>query len=214
MAKCANNHWALFGGTFDPVHIGHLRTAIGLREAGFSKVLLIPNRIPVHRPQPRACAQDRLNMLDLACQELDGIEVCSIELEHQEPSYSAVTVARLKKLHPEPHFTWVLGQDAWMGFEHWHTPQALLDEANLLIISRPHNDTAPSAFQQQLLQERHANLDELLQSPHGRIGQAHWPMLDISASSLRAALSQGDNIRFLTPDSVAKYLYQHQLYSN
>lgn len=214
MAKCANNHWALFGGTFDPVHIGHLRTAIGLREAGFSKVLLIPNQVPVHRPKPKACAQDRLNMLNLACQALDGIEACAIELENNEPSYSAVTVARLKKRHPEPYFTWVLGQDAWMGFEHWHNPRALLDNANLLIISRPQVETELSCYQQKLLQERQATLDELLQSPNGRIAQAHWPMLDISASRLRAALSQGDNIRFLTPDSVAKYLYQHQLYSN
>lgn len=214
MAKCANNHWALFGGTFDPVHIGHLRTAIGLREAGFSKVLLIPNQLPVHRPQPVASAQARWAMLDLACQDLEGIEVSRIELDQQQPSYSALTLANLRALHPEPYFTWVLGQDAWMGFEHWHKPQAVLENANLLIISRPQAETQLSGYQQQLLQERHSTVAELLHSPHGRIGTAHWPMLDISASSLRAALSQGDNIRFLTPDSVAKYLYQHQLYSN
>ncbi|MFY9179605.1 MAG: nicotinate-nucleotide adenylyltransferase [Venatoribacter sp.] len=211
MAKSANNHWAILGGTFDPVHIGHLRIAIQLREVGFTKVLLVPNHLPAHRPQPIAKAATRLAMLQLACQDLAGIEVNHIELERTEPSYSSVTIAKLKQQYPQSSFTWVLGQDAWQGFEHWHQPLSLLEQANLLVINRP-GQTQTSAWQAQQLAERQASVAELLSSKQGKISFLHWPALDISASSLRKALAQGDNIRFLTPDSVLEYIQQHQLY--
>src|SRR5690554_7577031 len=101
MAKSANNpHWALLGGTFDPIHIGHLRIAIQLREMGFDKVLLIPNRIPPHRPQPQANGEHRLAMLKLSCEDLSGVVACDIELEREELSYSAITVKALRETYP------------------------------------------------------------------------------------------------------------------
>src|SRR5690554_7966492 len=85
MAKSVNKpHWALLGGTFDPIHIGHLRIAVQLRELGFDKVLLIPNRIPPHRPQPQASSEHRLAMLQLSCENLSEVEACDIELEREE----------------------------------------------------------------------------------------------------------------------------------
>lgn len=215
--KCVNNsplrHWAILGGTFDPVHIGHLRIALQLRDAGFERVLLIPNRIPPHRPQPQASAEQRLAMLTLACASLDGIEPCAIELERSEYSYSAITVAQLTQRHPDIAFTWVLGHDAWQGFEHWHQPLSLLEQANLLIINRPTDAPAsPSHWQQQQWQQRGCNLTELWQAPQGKIAQVQWPELDISASDLRQALKRGDNVTFLTPDAVLEYISLQSLY--
>ena len=212
MAKSVNNsHWALLGGTFDPIHIGHLRIALQLRDAGFAKVLLIPNHVPPHRPQPQANGEQRLTMVQLACQGLDGIEACAIELEREELSYSAVTVKTLRALHPEIHFTWVMGDDAWQGFEHWYQPLALLEQANLLVISRP-GVRHTSHWQEQQLAQRETQITQLLSSDAGKICLQAWPELDISASNLRQALRQGDNITFLTPDAVLAHIHQHQLY--
>ncbi|MCB2388594.1 nicotinate-nucleotide adenylyltransferase [Thalassolituus alkanivorans] len=203
--------WALLGGTFDPVHIGHLRIAVQLRDLGFEKVLLIPNRIPPHRPQPQASAEQRLAMLLLACRNLDGIEPSNIELERDDLSYSAITVAALRAAYPDVGFTWVMGQDAWQGFEHWHQPQSLLDEANLLVISRPGLRNV-SHWQEQQLEQRECSLTDLLAAEAGHICLHHWPELDISASDLRRAIKQGDNVTFLTPDAVLDYITQQQLY--
>lgn len=203
--------WALLGGTFDPVHIGHLRIAVQLRDQGFEKVLLIPNRIPPHRPQPQASAEQRLAMLQLACATLNGIEPSSIELERDDLSYSAVTVAALREAFPRVAFTWVMGQDAWQGFEHWHKPLELLEQANLLVISRPGGRNI-SHWQEQQLEQRECGLNGLLASEAGRICLHHWPELDISASDLRRAIKQGDNVTFLTPDAVLNYISQQQLY--
>ena len=218
MAMSASNNtgkrpqrWALLGGTFDPVHIGHLRIAIQLRALGFERVLLIPNRIPPHRPQPQADGEQRLAMLQAACAGLEGIEPSSIELVREELSYSAVTVATLRDLYPQVGFTWVMGQDAWQGFEHWYMPLELLEQANLLVISRP-GVRSVSHWQEQQLENRECGSDELLAHEAGHICLHHMPELDISASDLRRALKRGDNVTFLTPDAVLEYISQNQLY--
>lgn len=217
--KSVNNsprgHWAILGGTFDPVHIGHLRIALQLRDAGFERVLLIPNRLPPHRSQPQASAEQRFTMLTLACDSLDGIQPCAIELERSDYSYSAVTVSQLKQQHPNVTFTWVIGHDAWQGFEHWHQPFTLLEQANLLIINRPssHPESATqSPWQQQQWQQRGGQLSELWQYKQGKIASVRWPELDISASDLRQALKRGDNVTFLTPDAVLEYISLQSLY--
>lgn len=213
MAKSASKapRWALLGGTFDPVHIGHLRIAIQLRDLGFEKVLLIPNHVPPHRPQPIANAAQRLAMLELACAGLGNIEPCAIELERQELSYSAITVAALRERHPEVLFTWVMGDDAWHGFEHWHQPLSLLEHANLLVVSRP-GERRMSHWQEEQLLQRECTIEQLFTESLGKICVVHWPELDISASGLRQALRQGDNIHFLTPPAVLAYIQQHRLY--
>ena len=207
----SNNRWALLGGTFDPIHIGHLRIAAQLRDLGFDKVLLIPNRIPPHRPQPQATGEQRLAMLKLACQSLNGVEPCAVELQRDDYSYSAVTVATLKQQHPDINFTWVMGQDAWQGFEHWHQPLELLQQANLLVVSRPGLQNT-SHWQEQQLEQRQCDIQPLLTAEAGAICLQTLPELDISASYLRRAIKQGDNVHFLVPDAVLDYLTQQQLY--
>lgn len=204
-------HWALLGGTFDPIHIGHLRVAAQLRDLGFEKVLLIPNRIPPHRPQPQADGEQRLHMLNLACERLDGVEASSIELERDDYSYSAVTVNALAQQHSDIYFTWVMGQDAWQGFEHWHQPLKLLDQANLLVVSRPGLQNT-SHWQEQQLEQRQCDISTLLRTRSGKICLHTLPELDISASYLRRAIKQGHNVTFLLPEAVQHFLQQHQLY--
>ncbi|WP_221800101.1 nicotinate-nucleotide adenylyltransferase [Oceanobacter mangrovi] len=211
-AEQIRGHWAILGGTFDPVHIGHLRIALQLRDAGFERVLMMPNRIPPHRPAPQATTEQRLAMLQRATAGLDGIEVSDIELQRPECSYSAITLEVLQQEHPGIHFTWVLGTDAWFSFDRWHRCDDILALANLLVISRPGDRQPQAPWQYQQWLARQSSLEELLHSPAGRICQHTLPGLDISATGLRRAIAKGENIRFLTPDSVLDYLTQQQLY--
>lgn len=203
---------ALLGGTFDPVHIGHLRIAIRLRELGFERVVMIPNNIPPHREQPIASGAARLAMLNLAIADLDGIETSEIELQRAEPSYSAATVDDLHRLWPEACLTWVMGNDAWNGFDRWYQPEILLDHANVLVISRPGDSPRTDGWLGEIHQNNATLAKALLNSSSGKICHLHWPELDISASDLRQAIKQGDNIVFLTPEPVQKYIKQYQLY--
>ncbi|MCY0964248.1 nicotinate-nucleotide adenylyltransferase [Parathalassolituus penaei] len=203
---------AILGGTFDPVHVGHLRVALQLRDAGFDRVILMPNHIPPHRPAPIANTPQRLQMLELAAAGLDGIEVSDLEVSRPESSYSVVTLETLRSQHPEAAFCWVVGTDAWLGFDRWHRADDILELANLLVINRPGEHPRQPAWQQQQLEQRACDLATLLQSPAGRICQLDWPGLDISATALRQAIRQGDNIQFLTPEPVLDYIQHQQLY--
>ena len=214
MAVSHQPHWAILGGTFDPVHIGHLRIALQLRGAGFDRVLMMPNRIPPHRPSPQATTAQRLEMLRLATQDLDGIAISDIELRRDDCSYSAITLEHLKTEQPDTRFTWAMGTDAWISFDRWFRAEDILNMANLLIINRPGERQTMAHWQQQQWLNRNASLQELLLSEAGRICQQTWPGLDISATGLRHAIDQGDNIQFLTPNPVLEYLNQHQLYRN
>lgn len=223
-----HNSVALLGGTFDPVHIGHLRIAVRLRELGFERVVMIPNNVPPHREQPLASGAARLAMLNLAIADLGGdlngglngelgsnlggIETSEIELQRAEPSYSAATVEELHRLWPQACLTWVMGNDAWNGFDRWHQPERLLKHANVLVVSRPGDSARSDGWLGEIKQKNASNTDTLLSSSGGKICHLHWPELDISASDLRRAIKQGDNIVFLTPTQVQKYIKQHQLY--
>lgn len=211
-AAPAAEHWAILGGTFDPIHIGHLRIALQLQDAGFDRILLMPNHIPPHRPNPGASSSQRLRMLQLAIEGLDGIEICDLELQRQESSYTVVTLEQLHQLYPQHRFTWVTGTDAWLGMDRWHRAASIPELANLLVITRPGQQPPMPTWQQQQLQQREVDLPALLQSPNGAICRHNWPGLDISASAIRHAIQSGNNIRFLVPDSVLEYLQQQQLY--
>ncbi len=203
---------AILGGTFDPVHIGHLRIALQLRQLGFAAVWLMPNATPPHRPQPQAMAEQRLAMLRLATQSLDGIEVCDLELLRDAPSYSADTLTLLRQQYADCAMTWVMGTDAWNSFDQWQKPEVILECANVLVISRPGDKIKAMGWQHQQAVLRRAESRGLRDSHHGAIAFQAWPELDISASDLRQAIKQGDNVTFLTPDAVLEYINQHKLY--
>ena len=215
MKSVSNHSLAIFGGTFDPVHIGHLRIAIRLREAGFERVMMVPNRQPPHRDQPGASGAQRLAMLNLAIADIPamtGIAASDIELTQDGPSYSARTLEQIRQRAPEQAITWVMGTDAWNGFDRWHQPDAILDHANLLVISRPGETLRRDGWLGQQLSEREAPLSRLFTQAHGGICLQAWPELDISASDLRQAILRGDNTAFLTPEPVQNYIEQHSLY--
>ena len=214
-----SKHIALLGGTFDPIHIGHLRIAVELRLAGFDEVRLIPNSVPPHREQPKASAQQRLAMVQLACEQLAqqgmaGIVVDDIELKREQPSYSIATLELLRQQLPkETALSWVIGDDAWESIHRWHRINEFLPLANLVIINRGHeNQFSVDTLQAQWLKEHATELDNLLECTNGKLIRLNWRLLDVSATYLRSLLAQGQGAQLLTPDVVLNYIAEHQLY--
>ncbi len=212
-------HIALLGGTFDPIHIGHLRMAVELRLAGFDEVRLIPNSVPPHREQPKASAQQRLAMVQLACDQLEqqgisGIIADDIELKRDQPSYSVATLELLREKLPEDTaLSWVIGDDAWESLHSWHRISEFLPLANLVIINRGHeNQFSVDTLQGQWLKQHGIALDNLLECRNGKLIRLNWRLLDVSATYLRSLLAQGQGAQLLTPDVVLNYIAEHKLY--
>ena len=212
-------HIAILGGTFDPIHIGHLRMAVELRLAGFDEVRLIPNNVPPHREQPKASAEHRLAMVRLACKQLAqqgmaGIIADDIELKRDQPSYSVATLELLRQqLSSNTNLSWVIGDDAWEFVHQWHRVDEFLGLANLVIINRGHeNQFLGTTLQGQWLKQHATELDNLLECTNGKLIRLNWRLLDVSATYLRSLLAQGKGAQLLTPDAVLKYIAEYQLY--
>ncbi|MCJ7543136.1 MAG: nicotinate-nucleotide adenylyltransferase [Phycisphaerae bacterium] len=198
----------LFGGTFDPVHYGHLIIARAVAEAkGFSRVTLVPANNPPHKPPTRAPAADRLEMLKLAV-EGDGLfEVCDLELHRQGPSYTLNTLQALRDKPAGARMHWLIGADSLAELPHWHRVEEVLDLARLLIAARP-------------MEGRSA--EDALASLAGKLPERHLralrdaivptPLIDISSSDIRRRVHQGRSIRYLVPEPVARYIAERGLY--
>ena len=206
---------ALLGGTFDPVHYGHLRPAIELLEGlGLSELRLVPGHVPPHRPQPRLDAATRCALLETAAADIPGLVVDRRELMRSGPSYTVDTLAGLRReLGPDRPLCFVMGSDAFRGLMQWHRWRELIDQAHLVVTTRG-GDTAPmsEALAEWLAPRRARRPGELRNAPAGRIWFHPVSRLEISATAIRGLLARGFSVQGLTPDTVWQRLAATGLY--
>lgn len=196
---------AILGGTFDPIHIGHLRAAIEARELlGASQLRLLPCALPPHRQTPRVDAAMRLALAQAAIAGIDGLSIDDRELRRSGPSYTVDTLTELRQeLGPLQPLVCVLGIDAFLGLPSWHRWRELLDLAHIAVMSRPDMHTLIDPKLEQLLAASAvASAGELAALPAGRILRLEIPLLPVSSTLIRARLAAGRSVRFLVPDSV------------
>lgn len=208
---------ALFGGTFDPIHYGHLRPVEALAaEVGLDRVFLLPNHVPPHRPQPEANAQQRLKMVELAITGNPLFTVDDRELHRTTPSYTIKTLEAVREERGMSlPLAFIIGQDSLLTLHNWHRWQSLLDLCHLLVLARPgYHDRLDTLELKQWL-ERHRVTDAIIlsQKPHGYIYLADVPELEISATEIRQRRHQGLNCDDLLPRSVQRYIELQDLYS-
>jgi len=208
----------LLGGTFDPVHYGHLRLADDVRDAlTLPEVRLVPAGDPPHRGAPTASAVDRLAMLDLACQEFPALAIDPREIGRARKSYTVLTLEELRAESPLRPLLWIIGADSLLGLPQWHRWRDLFSLAHLVIAERPGVALEP-ALPQALLPEWNARLvfdpARLRQTPCGAIYRQRVAPQPISASSIRAAIARGaaSTVRGLLPDGVLAYIERNGLY--
>lgn len=204
----------LLGGTFDPIHIGHLRPAIEARDAiGLTEVRLIPNHIPPHRANPFCSSEQRLAMVKLAAAENRGFVVDERELRRDKPSYTIDTLIELRHELPDTPLCFLMGMDSLLGLPGWHRWQALLDYAHLVVSSRPGWQPDYPAEVAQLLARHHTtDASALHRRLAGHIWLADNQPIELSATRLRAMLDAGQDTRYLLPEPVAHYIEQQGLY--
>jgi len=202
----------LFGGTFDPVHLGHLRTAIELAEGySLNQLRLLPNHRPAHRDQPTASTAQRIDMLDIATQHLSRLVVDPREAMRDTASYTIDTLNEVKQEYPVTTLIFFLGQDAFSAFNTWHRWHEILELANLVVIDRP--DAQLSDWALNLMAEQAAKIGEhIVDSATGVIERHSVTQLAISATDVRRRIANGQSIDYLVPERVKQYIVKHGLY--
>lgn len=208
----------IFGGTFDPVHLGHLRLAEEARtHLGLARVLWIPAGQPPHRDAPNVTAEDRLTLVRQATAGNIAFEVDDAEVRAPAPSYTVHTLTRLRQLHgPERPLVLLLGADAFAGLPTWHRWEELWHLAHIAIAHRPGfpvtEASLPAALARVFAERRRDDPAVLAQAPGGAMVTFAMTQLAISATQIRKLLANGDSPRYLLPDPVLDYIQQHHLY--
>jgi len=203
----------IYGGTFDPIHFGHLRSALELKEGlGLSEVRLIPARVPPHRGNPGASPQDRLDMLAAAVAGIPGLVVDDRELHRPGPSFTVDTLTSLRTEFGQRPLCLLLGMDAFLGLPSWREPQTILTLAHIVVARRP-GWTPPIAGEAaNWLRERQGEIAALAQNMAGLILTYPVTALDISATTLRHLTAEGRSPRFLIPEVVLDIIQERDLY--
>ena len=201
----------IYGGTFNPVHYGHLRTGLEVLELfELQQLRLIPCRIPAHREQPDVKPEQRLAMLQLACVDTPGFYVDRRELDRDGPSYMVDTLRSLQDEYPDDSLILFIGTDAFAGLSRWHEWQQLFDYAHIVVMTRPQHDMPELA---EFLQQRLCSDKKLLSQQYaGLLLFQAVTALDISATAIRGLIARGRNPKFLLPDAVIAFIRQQQLY--
>lgn len=206
---------AIMGGTFDPIHNGHLRTAVEVLDRyQYSELRLIPCFQPVHKGQPSVSPQQRLEMAKLAISGDSRLRMDSREMDREGPSYSVDTLRDIRsEIGPNESLIMVLGMDSFLSLPTWQNWQELIQYSHLLVVSRPGWEpdliSELSAFCENY---RAASSHELQCAPSGRVWFETLTPLGISSSMIRALARKNESIAYLLPEPVQKYIEQHQLY--
>lgn len=206
---------ALLGGTFDPIHIGHLRAAIEAREAlGASEIRLLPCALPAHRDRPSVASAHRLEMLQLAIAGCSDLRCDGRELQRSGPSYTVDTLisirAELGDLQP---LVLVLGADAFAKLPSWYRWREILGLAHIAVLSRPDAHGAIDPRLEELLAATGtADAASLSCCPAGNVLRLEIPALPVSSTLIRTRLQEGRSVRFLVPGNVIELILKRGWY--
>lgn len=207
------------GGTFDPIHYGHLRPAIEAKQSlKLDEVRFIPCYQPVHKDQPQVSAKQRCDMISLAIETQPGFVIDTIEIDKGGPSYMVETLELLKPQFMDDALVLMMGTDAFAKFCSWHQWQRILELANIVIFHRPGQEVIRFATAQGI--QKPSDEEQLwfkrnvaeFSLPAGQIVELAVTQLDISSTQIRQILNNGLSADYLTPYRVVKYIEEHRLY--
>ena len=207
---------AFYGGTFDPVHNGHIAIALAARDALATTIWMMPAADPPHRAAPGAAAEDRAAMLDLAIQGHAGLRVDRRELARDTPSYTIDTLRELRVKHgDQAPLAFLIGADSLHGLATWKEPEALIAGAHWVVAERP-----GSALDEHLPPEAARliggrwtlDVAALRNSPGGKVLRLRQPLHEASATQIRRRIAVGETWHHLLPLAVSRYIVEHGLY--
>ncbi len=209
-----DNLCGLFGGTFDPIHRGHIAPIREvLRAAALAQVAYIPAAVPPHRPQPEASANHRLEMTRIALADEPHLTVDDIELNRRGPSYTIDTLERLRRRHPRRRYVLIVGLDALLGLETWHRWQTLQQSVHIIAVGRP-DWRLPSPLPRWWRRARVESISDLRRAPAGRIIFIETAPVALSATLVRQRIAAGEDVGELLPTGVWRYIRENKLYGS
>ena len=193
----------VMGGTFDPIHLGHLAIAEEAREAlGLDVVLFVPAARPPHKPVGSATAvEHRLAMVELAIDDNPRFELSSVELERAGPSYTVDTIDELARRNPGATLHLILSAETFAQLPTWHEPERLFDGARIAVVPREGYPAPDPGW-----------LSEAFPGHEGRVAFLEGPRLGLSSTAIRDRVANGRSIRYLVPTAVDAYIADHDLY--
>ncbi len=198
----------ILGGTFDPIHYGHLRTALEVKQTlGLKEIRFVPVGHPPHRDQPGSSPQQRLAMLKAATAGEPSFRVDQRELQRSGKSYTVDTLRSMRQELGDQPLCLLMGSDAFRGFLSWHQPDLVLELAHLVVMQRP-GEKSPQHYADRVV----TTVDPMRSTPAGLILFQAVSQLEISATAIRAMLRTGHSPRYLLPDPVLAIIRQQGLY--
>lgn len=209
-----NSNLAILGGTFDPIHYGHLGLASAVLALNFiDDIHFVPCYQPVHREKTKASTEHRIQMLKLAIKNHSHFHYNPIEINSQKPSFAINTLEQLHQEFPDKTLYWIMGADAFVQFHQWHRYQDILKLANLIVASRPEAPLPTNGFIADLLQKRQIKDHNPLQpGVTGCIIPLSITPMAISATDVRQQCHNGNSPTALLPIEVIEYIHQHKIY--
>jgi nicotinate-nucleotide adenylyltransferase len=200
--------FGVFGGMFDPIHYGHLRTAHELHELlGLESVAFLPAGDPPHRAAPLADAATRLEMVRAAVADDPRFAVDDRELRRRGPSYTVLTLEELRSERGGQPLALIMGMDAFAGIDRWHRTDELLALAHVVIALRPRTALPGEGIPARLLRERRAaDPAQLAECPAGLVYLCENTQLDVSSSAVRAVIAAGRDPRYLMPEAARRII--------
>jgi nicotinate-nucleotide adenylyltransferase len=224
-APAARRRIGIYGGSFNPVHFGHLRTAVEVREgARLAEVWLVPVHVPPHKQsEGLADGASRLRMVELAVERVPSLRASDVEIARPGPSFTIDTVRILKERHPDVDLSLVVGFDAFREIYTWKDYEQLFAECDLLVTSRPphevragedmaHFGKLPIAVTRGFCYDEHLRC--YVHNSGHRLQFLPVTALDISASRIRERIGAGGSVAFLTPDPVVDLIRRERLYGS
>lgn len=195
----------ILGGTFDPIHTGHLILAEAAYESfSLDYVLIMPNGNPPHKAgQVNASMADRTHMVELAVADNPHLRVSDFEKTPQDYHYTYETLEFLKREHPDTEYYFILGADSLVHFHTWMEPQRICDACHILAATRDHMES----------EEMKGRIQGLVDTFGARISPMETPNIDISSNMIRERVHMGRSIRYYVPTAVEEYIYKKGLYS-
>lgn len=207
----------MMGGTFNPIHFGHLRMAQEVSDIlDLSAVHFIPSATPPHKPETSASAEKRAEMVRLAIADNPKFKLDTRELHRAGTSYSIDTLESLRQeLGNEIALCMLLGSDAFLKLNTWHRWSELLNVCHIILVQRPHTkiqEALPAELQALLHNHYSEHIEDLSLAPSGHITMQPITALDISATAIREDIKHGNSLRYLMPESVISYIKTNELY--
>jgi nicotinate-nucleotide adenylyltransferase len=208
----------ILGGTFNPVHVAHLRVAEEVREAlGLDRVLFVPSGDPPQKSEGLAPARERLEMVRLAVLGEPAFEALDLEVARPGLSYTADTLAALREASPESELWFILGTDQFRRLDTWSRPESVAGQANLAVVHRPGEqpgelrDLVPPSLADQF-EAAQGSSEQLVHASGHAVRAVPITRLDISSTDVRARIARGESIRYLVPERVLEYIEKRGLY--